>query len=74
MRTASCRYRCGTKVYRFTDHIGRERQLDAAPYEGPELRADLLWYHRSKWAGWINYEYAKKGAHGKTLHLEHQCP
>lgn len=73
-RQSMCRNRCGARVYRLTDHIGRERQIDATPYTGaPPRPVGDLWYFRSRWAGWIPYEHATKGAEGKPLHAEHSC-
>lgn len=74
-RAVACRNRCGHQVFRFTDDIGHEHQVYATPHTGPLSGNDVfhVWYFRSRWAGWIPYVHAKKGAEGKTIHLEHFC-
>lgn len=74
-KVAACQYRCGVRVYKFHDEIGRLRQVNADPLTEPIRweQAHHIWYVRSRWVGWIPLIHARKGAAGKTLHIEHQC-
>ncbi len=80
MRDVACRFGCGARVYRFTDDIGIEHQLDATPLDTPIDHPPVrhrVWRYRSRWIGWVLVPYLGKEVMPRRppgpLRAEHDC-